>query len=50
MERLLKDIADHALVEIGPRMEANILMALLAPKRSGGAIARPPATAGVTQA
>src|ERR1700741_5587274 len=37
MERLLKDIADHALVEIGPRMEANILMALLAPKRGGGA-------------
>ena len=50
MERLLKDIADHALVEIGPRMEANILMALLAPKR-GGAPARPsPAVAGVSQA
>ena len=49
MERLLKDIADHALVEIGPRMEANILMALLAPKK-GGAPARPSATAGVSQA
>ena len=49
MERLLKDIADHALVEIGPRMEANILMALLAPKR-GAAAARPPAQAGVSQA
>ena len=49
MERLLKDIADHALVEIGPRMEANILMALLAPKR-GGAPARPSAAAGVSQA
>jgi translation initiation factor IF-3 len=49
MERLLKDIADHALVEIGPRMEANILMALLAPKK-GGAPARPAATAGVSQA
>ncbi|HEY6442521.1 MAG TPA: translation initiation factor IF-3 [Candidatus Acidoferrales bacterium] len=33
MERLLKDINDHALVEFGPRMEANILLALLAPKK-----------------
>ncbi|MGB6199145.1 MAG: translation initiation factor IF-3 [Candidatus Acidiferrales bacterium] len=33
MNRLLTEIADHALVEIGPRMEANILMALLAPKK-----------------
>ena len=49
MDRLLKEIADHALVEIGPRMEANILMALLAPKK-GGAPARPSATAGVSQA
>jgi len=40
MNRLLQEIADHALVEIGPRMEANIMMALLAPKRGGGA---PPA-------
>ena len=37
MERLLKDIADHAQVEFGPRMEANILLALLAPKKSGAA-------------
>ena len=36
MNRLLKDIADHALVEFGPRMEANILLTLLAPKRGGG--------------
>ena len=35
MHRLLGEIADHALVEIGPRMEANVLMALLAPKRGG---------------
>lgn len=41
MERLMKDIADHALVEFGPRMEANILLALLAPKK--GATAAPPA-------
>jgi hypothetical protein len=33
MQRLLKEIAEHALVELGPRMEANILMALLAPKK-----------------
>ncbi|HVB85448.1 MAG TPA: translation initiation factor IF-3 [Candidatus Dormibacteraeota bacterium] len=40
MERLLKEIADQALVEFGPRMEANILLALLAPKK--GAAAPPP--------
>lgn len=40
MERLLKDIGDHAQVEFGPRMEANILLALLAPKK--GASAPPP--------
>ena len=44
MARLLKDIAEHAQVEIGPRMEANILMALLAPKR--GAAKAAPAVAG----
>jgi len=44
MTRLLGEIADHALVEIGPRMEANVLMALLAPKRGGGA--PPPKPAG----
>ena len=38
MERLLKEITDHALVEFGPRMEANILLALLAPKKGGGAV------------
>jgi translation initiation factor IF-3 len=46
MERLLKDIADHALVELGPRMEANILMALLAPKKGGAVAPRPSAAAG----
>jgi len=40
MERLLKEVNEYALVEFGPRMEANILLALLAPKKSGGA-ARP---------
>lgn len=43
MERLLKDITDHAQVEFGPRMEANILLALLAPKKGV------PAPAGRTQ-
>ncbi|MBI1738744.1 MAG: translation initiation factor IF-3 C-terminal domain-containing protein, partial [Acidobacteria bacterium] len=33
MQRLLADVADHALVEFSPRMEANILLALLAPKK-----------------
>ncbi len=44
MARLLKEISDHALVELGPRMEANVLMALLAPKKGGGA--SKPAAAG----
>jgi translation initiation factor IF-3 len=39
MTRLLKEIEEHALIEFGPRMEANILLALLAPKK--GAAARP---------
>ncbi len=43
MERLLKEIGDHAQVEFGPRMEANILLALLAPKK--GAAATPPSRA-----
>ena len=34
MMRLLKEIEEHALVEFGPRMEANILLALLAPKKT----------------
>jgi translation initiation factor IF-3 len=36
MQRLLAEIGEYALVELGPRMEANVLMALLAPKRGGG--------------
>jgi translation initiation factor IF-3 len=40
MDRLLKEIMDHAQVEFGPRMEANILLALLAPKKGAGATAR----------
>ncbi|MGH9573183.1 MAG: translation initiation factor IF-3 [Candidatus Acidiferrales bacterium] len=39
MTRLMADIADHAQVEFGPRMEANILLALLAPKKGAAATA-----------
>jgi translation initiation factor IF-3 len=48
MNRLLMDITDHAQVEFGPRMEANILLALLAPKKGAGAAPAPgrPASAG----
>ena len=42
MNRLLKEIIDHALVEFGPRMEANILLALLAPKKAAGPAAKSP--------
>jgi translation initiation factor IF-3 len=37
MDRLMKEIMDHAQIEFGPRMEANILLALLAPKKGAGA-------------
>lgn len=43
MTRLLKEIEEHALVEFGPRMEANILLALLAPKKTAGARPAPAA-------
>jgi|ERR1700733_900510 translation initiation factor IF-3 len=48
MTRLLGDITDHALVEFGPRMEANILLALLAPKKpgTGGGSGKPAPAAG----
>jgi translation initiation factor IF-3 len=42
MERLLKEVADFALVEYGPRMEANILLALLAPKKGAAAAEKKP--------
>jgi len=45
MTRLLKDIEEHALVEFGPRMEANILLALLAPKKGAGTRSAPAAAA-----
>lgn len=45
MTRLLKEIEEHALVEFGPRMEANILLALLAPKKTATARPAPAAAA-----
>jgi translation initiation factor IF-3 len=39
MDRLMKEIMDHAQIEFGPRMEANILLALLAPKKGATAAA-----------
>ena len=50
MERLLKEVGEHALVEFGPRMEANILLALLAPKKGAAAPARPAQPAAGSQA
>ena len=43
MDRLLKELIDYVQVEFGPRMEANILLALLAPKKGATAtpVARP---------
>ena len=37
MTRLLGEIADQGQIETPPRMEGNVLVALLAPKKSGGA-------------
>ena len=34
LERLIKDIGDHGIVEFRPRMEGNTLHAILAPKKA----------------
>ena len=49
MERLLKEVGDYALVEYGPRMEANILLALLAPKKGVPVVQQKPRTAPAPQ-
>jgi len=36
MTRLLAEIADHGQIETPPRMEGNVLVALLAPKKGSG--------------
>jgi translation initiation factor IF-3 len=40
LSRLLKEIESHAQVEFGPRMEANVLLALLAPKKGAATSAK----------
>jgi translation initiation factor IF-3 len=37
MTRLLEEVGEHAAVEYGPRMEGNILLALLAPRKGARA-------------
>ncbi len=49
MTRLLQEIGEHTIVEFGPRMEANVLLALLAPKK-GAVAARPAPPAGAASA
>jgi translation initiation factor IF-3 len=41
MTRLLGEIGDAGSIETMPRMEGNVLVALLAPKKGAGAIAAP---------
>jgi translation initiation factor IF-3 len=40
MTRLLGEIGEHGQIETMPRMEGNVLVALLAPKK-GVAVAKP---------
>jgi translation initiation factor IF-3 len=49
MTRLLQEIGEHIIVEFGPRMEANVLLALLAPKK-GITGAKPAPAAGAASA
>jgi translation initiation factor IF-3 len=45
MTRLLAEIGDQGQIETMPRMEGNVLVALLAPKKGAGAAPRPAAQA-----
>ncbi len=45
MTRLLAEIGEQGQVETPPRMEGNVLVALLAPKKGAGAVTRSPAQA-----
>ena len=47
MQRLLGEIADHTLIETPPRMEGNVLVALLAPKKGTAKAAGQPQSAAV---
>ena len=41
MTRLLGEIGEHGQIETMPRMEGNVLVALLAPKKGAGGVSRP---------
>ena len=41
MNRLLVEIADQCQIETMPRMEGNVLVALLAPKKGAAVAAKP---------
>jgi translation initiation factor IF-3 len=45
MTRLLAEIGEQGQIETPPRMEGNVLVALLAPKKGAGATTRPAAQA-----
>jgi translation initiation factor IF-3 len=45
MTRLLAEIGEQGQIETPPRMEGNVLVALLAPKKGAGAAPRPTAQA-----
>jgi translation initiation factor IF-3 len=45
MTRLLAEIGEQGQIETPPRMEGNVLVALLAPKKGAGATTRPTAQA-----
>ncbi len=49
MARLLQDVSEYAVVELGPRMEANILMAMLAAKKGAPKAKPSPAQASQPQ-
>jgi len=40
MTRLLSEIGEHGQIETPPRMEGNVLVALLAPKKGTGSAVR----------
>jgi translation initiation factor IF-3 len=40
MTRLLTEIGEHGQIETAPRMEGNVLVALLAPKKGAGSAVR----------
>ena len=41
LDRLIKDVKDHAVIEFAPRMEGNTMHAILAPKKAEGKPSKP---------